>query len=385
MSHPIVLKGITWNHSRGITPLLAASQRFGELHPGVDIQWTKRSLQEFADYPLEKLTDRYDLLIIDHPWVGRAAALEAVLPLDNRLPAAFLQELRQHSVGQSYTSYEYDNHLWALPIDAATPVASYRPDLLPQPPQDWDNLLDLARTGRVVFAGIPIDLLMAFYLFCQAVGEPPFVGTEEVVSENTGLEALDLMRELASYCPKSIFGWNPIAVAEAMTTTDDFFYCPFAYGYSNYSRKGYANRTLTYSNLVYFRSQPLISTLGGTGLAISSQTTQPDWALQFAQWVCSGLVQRTLYYETGGQPGHRAAWEDPVINQHSNGFFQNTLSTLDQAFVRPRYNGYLYFQDLAGDPIRSYLMNGGDNRRVLETINALYRESQTRFNHPHDQ
>ena len=44
----IVLKGITWNHSRGITPLLAASQRFHELHPHVEIQWNKRTLQQFA-------------------------------------------------------------------------------------------------------------------------------------------------------------------------------------------------------------------------------------------------------------------------------------------------------------------------------------------------
>ena len=30
----IILNGITWGHSRGITPLLAASQRYDELHPG---------------------------------------------------------------------------------------------------------------------------------------------------------------------------------------------------------------------------------------------------------------------------------------------------------------------------------------------------------------
>jgi len=53
----IILKGITWGHSRGITPLLAVSQRFSELHPGVEINWTKRTLQEFADYPIEKLTE----------------------------------------------------------------------------------------------------------------------------------------------------------------------------------------------------------------------------------------------------------------------------------------------------------------------------------------
>src|SRR5688500_10341947 len=47
----ITLKGITWGHSRGITPLLAAAQRYSELHPEIEITWSKRTLQAFADYP----------------------------------------------------------------------------------------------------------------------------------------------------------------------------------------------------------------------------------------------------------------------------------------------------------------------------------------------
>ncbi len=58
----IILNGITWGHSRGITPLLAASQRYNELHPEVEIRWKKRTLQEFADFPIEELTKDYDLL-----------------------------------------------------------------------------------------------------------------------------------------------------------------------------------------------------------------------------------------------------------------------------------------------------------------------------------
>ena len=86
----IILNGITWNHSRGITPLLALAQRYSELHPQVEIRWKKRSLQEFADYPIEDLTSQYDLLIIDHPWVGRAAATRCVLPLEQYLPQDYL-------------------------------------------------------------------------------------------------------------------------------------------------------------------------------------------------------------------------------------------------------------------------------------------------------
>ena len=61
----VLLKGITWSHSRGYTSITAVSQRFCELNPGVSIEWEKRSLQEFADAPIENLAKAYDLLIIE--------------------------------------------------------------------------------------------------------------------------------------------------------------------------------------------------------------------------------------------------------------------------------------------------------------------------------
>src|SRR5215204_4416140 len=125
----IVLKGITWGHSRGFTPLQAYAQRFTERNPQIEIQWKKRTLQEFADFPIEKLTEQYDLLIIDHPWVGCAAATECVLPLEQHLSKEYLDDQLTNSVGYSHLSYEYNNHQWALAIDAATPAASYRADL----------------------------------------------------------------------------------------------------------------------------------------------------------------------------------------------------------------------------------------------------------------
>src|SRR5215510_13660430 len=128
----IILNGITWGHSRGITPLQAASQRYSELHPDVEIKWKKRTLQEFADFPIEKLTEEYDLLIIDHPWVGCAAATRCVLPLNEYLPVEYLNDQLKNSVGYSHLSYNYKSSQWALAIDAATPAASYRKDLLQQ-------------------------------------------------------------------------------------------------------------------------------------------------------------------------------------------------------------------------------------------------------------
>ncbi len=53
----IELTGITWNHTRGLLPMLATAQQFEETHPGITIRWEKRSLQAFADAPLSELAN----------------------------------------------------------------------------------------------------------------------------------------------------------------------------------------------------------------------------------------------------------------------------------------------------------------------------------------
>jgi multiple sugar transport system substrate-binding protein len=375
----IVLKGITWGHSRGITPLLAAAQRFSELNPNVTIQWTKRTLQEFADFPLEKLVNDYDLLIIDHPWVGCAAATNSVLPLDEYLPAAYLQNQSGNSVGDSHISYYYDNHQWALAIDAATPAASYRADLLQQHgvavPDTWDALMALAKDGKVAIPAIPIDILMNFYMFCIALGEEPFRQTNQVISKEIGVQALQTMRDLYSLIDKKLFSCNPIHVAELMSTTNDYWYCPFAYCYSNYPRLGYAKYPLTYANLVHFGKERLRSTIGGTGLAVSSFTKHKKEAVDFTAWICSEECQSTFYVQHGGQPGHLAAWTNNMANLLTGSFFHTVLPVMKNGYMRPRYNGYLHFQDHAGNPVQQYLLQGGNPETVLKEIDRIYQQS----------
>lgn len=384
----INIKGITWGHSRGYTPLVAAAQRFTELHPDITITWEKRTLQQFADYPIEELIRIYDLLIIDHPWVGTAAETNAVLPLDQYLPAEYLDDQATNSVGFSHQSYYYGGHQWALAIDAATPVASYRADLIAKAgvsiPETWDEVLDFARQGRLAVPAIPIDILMNFYMFCIAHGSRPFQSPDRVIDPATGEAALDSMRQLYSQIDKKFFAANPIAVAEAMTATDDYWYCPFAYGYSNYARDGYARNKLTYTDLVHFDSTNgaaakgaarLRSTIGGTGLAISATTKHTEKCTAFAKYVCSPETQRTLYAEHGGQPGHKSAWLSERTNRLTNNYFYSTLSTIERGYMRPRYHGYLHFQDHAGDPIRDFLVGRNDSKSTLQILETLYAQS----------
>jgi len=378
----ISLRGITWNHSRGFLPMVATAQRFSELNPHVQISWEKRSLQQFADFSIQELAERFDLLVIDHPWAGFAAKTKSIIPLDNYLSEAYLTDQQLNSVGASYESYHYDGHLWALPIDAATPVAASRPDLLAEKglklPESFEDLMVLANLGLVAFAGIPIDVLMNFYTICCSLGEDPCQSDDQVVSTETGVKALSLYRMLANKIDKENFNRNPIQVYEAMTQSDEIAYCPFAYGYANYSRKGYARKPLHFHDMISLNGKTnLRSTLGGTGLAISSKCEELTVAAAYAEYVGSPACQQTLFFESGGQPGHLSAWKNEEVNRQSHNYFSNTLPALERAFLRPRYHGSMFFQDHAGDVVRDYLMNGGSEQQVLSALNELYHKSKT--------
>ncbi|MEO8657210.1 MAG: carbohydrate ABC transporter substrate-binding protein [Bryobacteraceae bacterium] len=376
----IELTGITWNHTRGYLPMLATAQRFSELHPAIEIRWEKRSLQQFADSPIEKLAERYDLLVIDHPFAGYAATHDVLLPFDAHVPPEFLAAQMSNSVGVSHPSYTYGGHQWCLATDAATPVCGYRPDLLTQAgvqlPSDWGQLMDLARRGLVVLPAIPIDTLMNFYMMCVALGEEPFQTETAVVGETVGAEALRLLRELIHACPPDCLRRNPIATWDLLANTDQAALCPFAYGYSNYGRCGYGRHLLSYTNLVSLNGRPLRSTLGGAGVAVSSRCRNIEAAMAYCQYVASPECQSTVYFDSGGQPGHRAAWLDLEVNRRSNSFFLDTLPTLDNAYLRPRYDGYLDFQDHASPLVHRYLTENIEASRLLDTMNEIYLSSR---------
>ncbi|WP_140485374.1 ABC transporter substrate-binding protein [Flavobacterium sp. GSA192] len=373
------LKGITWNHTRGLLPMVATAQRFTELYPDVEISWEKRSLQEFADASIENLAKRFDLLVIDHPWTGFGAATNTIVPLSDHFSSEYIKDQEVNTVGKSYESYVFNNKLWALPIDAATPVAAARLDILESKglkvPETYEDLLALAKKGLVAFAGIPVDSLMTFYSFCCSLGEAPFLSQEKVISNETGIKALQMHRELAQLMDPANFNRNPIQVYEAMVNTDEIAYCPFAYGYSNYSRIGYSKNLLHFYDLVKLNDQPMISSLGGTGLAVSAFSQNLPEALKYAEFTGSSHVQQNIFADNGGQPGHLQAWKSERINQITHDYFKNTLPALERAFLRPRYSGHMYFQDHAGDLVRDYLMNGGDEVAVLEAMDALYVKS----------
>lgn len=364
------LRGMTWDHPRGYDCLEAASDAY-ERETGVSIEWDRRSLQAFADAPIDALARDYDLIVLDHPHVGLIADSACLVPLP--LP----HDAEEASIGGSLESYQWRGELWAYPIDAASQVAVSRPDLIEAPPFAWRDIVE-GRLGdtRIATPLMPVDAFDMMMTLVAGQGEVdlPFSETE-FVTEESGVSALGILKALYRLGPSEAVAWNPIHMLDAMATTNDIVYCPCLFGYINYAKPGFRQHLLEYCDLpVFCGAERSRAILGGAGIGVSAKAKSLGAAIEFAQWISSEQVQSTIYIENGGQPAHKQTWtkkgEDPLYS----GFLKGARQTLESAWMRPRAPWFLGFVDAVCETIPSFFLNDRSEEAFLRDVNALYRK-----------
>ena len=363
------LRGMTWDHPRGKAPLLALAGRSGTTGT-TTVEWSARSLQAFADHPLEELADSYDLLVLDHPHIPLAAGQELLVPLDETGHGDELDRLAAESVGASFSSYQHGDHVWALALDAAAQVSVYRPDLIADLPASWDDVLELAGEGRVLWPLKPVDAMSSFLTLAAQHGEPVCSRPGTFVRRELGLAVLDLMHRLADRVDPGCHGYNPIDVVERLATEDAWCYAPLVFGYVSYSRPGFRPHRLAYRDVPVGPRGTAGSCLGGAGIAVSAHSAERDTAVDVAFWLASAAIQRGEYYWEGGQPANAIAWEDPEVNADSLDFFAGTRATLEGASVRPRHAGWIALQEVVGDLVHAALACQLSDDACLDRLDA---------------
>lgn len=370
---PVILRGMTWDHRRAIDPLINTAAMFRRRHPDIEIEWSSRPLSGFEFTPVSELARRFDLIILDHPFMGAVAASKCLLPLDE------VAGVDKDFVGPSLATYRMNGSIWALPVDAACQVAVSRPDLMQSlgamVPADWAGLMHLGRLARRNGQWLAIGLkgvhsLMTFYTLMANLGSPCAVATEVAFADRAvASTALGLMRALLELCPPQALDWNSIALHDVMVRQDDLVFCPAVYCYATYAEAD-QRKPLRFHNLAG-PTGPGGSTIGGTGLAVSASTKAAKAAMDYVRFAASGDAQRA-FAAHHGQPAHVTAWQDPAINRTFGGCYQDTRATVEACWIRPRYDGYLAFQEKAGNLIETHLRGEIAVDPLLDALTRLH-------------
>ncbi|MEO5760606.1 MAG: extracellular solute-binding protein, partial [Mesorhizobium sp.] len=335
------LRGLAWDHRRCWGPLDASVGSYCAAHPGLEIAWDRRSLYEFGEGAIDEVLGTYDLVVFDHPFIGEIASDRLMVPFDQHLTAEQRRFFEQDSVGKSWQSYAREGSQWALPIDAACQVASFRPDLMARygdVPRSHGEVIDLGRRARKDggWLGLPLVPTDAMCLLLT-LGDPR-EDADDFMSRDKVERAIGQLRELSELSHPGSHQWNPIRCYDHMIANDDVVYVPFAFGYVNYAARGEAPK-LRFADAPTTGSAGAL--LGGAGIGVSAQSKSIQAAIDYALFLCSPDTQRGQYVSAGGQPGSLSAWRDKAVNAATGDFFADTLKTIQSSYLRPTHAGFI--------------------------------------------
>lgn len=363
MTAPSKLRGMAWDHPRAVNPLKAISAQWAN-NNNISVDWDARPLKDFEDQPLEELANTYDLVLIDYPFVGTAAASGLIVPVNDWVDADYLEDQKINSVGPSFASYTWDGRQWALAVDAACQISAVRDDLLSgsdlsELPRTWEEVVALAEKlhstpGNVAIALNPNHAYCAFLSIGLTISGEQFWPTGKTVDHDAGREALAMLKRLSGCIHPASRNVDPIAVSDLMSTTDEVIYVPLMFGYSSYARDGFRKNPLKFTDAPQGANGEYGSVLGGVGIALSARSEHREAAADLARLIASPEIQSGVYTDSGGQPGHAAAWESESVNKQTGNFFTATRETINHAFLRPRVPGHRRFQELAGELIHRF-------------------------------
>ncbi|WP_432878969.1 hypothetical protein ACQPYH_32035 [Kribbella sp. CA-245084] len=356
------LRGLTWDHPRGYRPLAEYSC------PGVEVEWDRQLLSGFESTPLMELAERYDLLVIDHPGLGAAIEAGAVLPVEDVFSAEDLAVWQSRAVQPTWESYQVDGHGWALPLDAATQACLYRPDRL-GPPTTWSEVLELSSVVLCV-AG-PHAGLMLLGMAGDRTGE-------HLLDRRRAVEALEVLRAVWSRSEQAFADLDPIGIHELLAVAGrgrEPACCPLVYSYAYYGRTTPDRVALAWSAAPRLRADDAVGngTLGGTGLAVTPRAYSKVLAVtKYVRGLLDVRTQLELVSAVGGQSATAAVWESEAVDRAWNGHYSATLGTLRTSYVRPRFDGWIGFQDELSERVRELLDSDDDPARAVDRIEEDY-------------
>lgn len=90
-------------------------------------------------------TSAFDLAFIQSTMVGELADAGAILPLDPFLERLSPEQKVDVDLNDILVPALYEGKIYGLPTDISTYFSYYRSDLIPQAPETWDEVLELAR------------------------------------------------------------------------------------------------------------------------------------------------------------------------------------------------------------------------------------------------
>ena len=378
---PLQLRGITWNHPRGILPFVESSRLYA-LSSQVLAIWEAYAWDDFRERQFKELRQRspyYDLIQFDHPWVGSYASNRWLEPLDPYISQEQRHYLESRFPRVIVDSYRWDDKLWALPVDMGAHVSFWRQDILESlsldVPRSWEEVLEAGRVlrdaGYMQPYGFANKTYQGFLFFVEILAEFGTLGDgfpHAFVSEDA-LRALELIEELGALSHHDSARWNPWDVVQAVVEEGVVIGAPSVFGYVDATfRYEHSPHIITCLVPKLEATGLQCSLLGGVGLGINHTSTHKPESFQYSLFNIQPDTCRMML-EHNGQPVVQVASHIKEIEQ----FMEALRENVEISVTRPRSPNWPQVE-LDGGELMTDLFHG---RRAVEVLREMQKAFST--------
>jgi multiple sugar transport system substrate-binding protein len=289
-----------------------------------------------------------DILGLDVIWVPEFAEAGWIREWD----AGSVDEVRSGTLDVALRTATWEDRLYAAPFNSNTQLLWYRSDLVPEPPQTWDEMLvmaqDLANRGlphTIQVQGAQYEgLTVWFNTMVESAGGSILTedGNDVALGEPAEI-ALKFMGGMARSVAadpslsNQMEDDNRLAMESGRAAFELNY--PFVYP----SMK--ANRPDLLPNFKWAQyprvvpDEPSHVTVGGTNLAVSTYSPNPDLAYEAALCLRNPEHQRINAIRGGLPPSLREVYNDPQLRAEYP-FADAIREALENASVRPQTPAY---------------------------------------------
>jgi multiple sugar transport system substrate-binding protein len=312
-----------------------------------------------------------DVIGIDVTWTAEFAEAGWI----RQLPPEIAEQVTEGTLEQTLETASYQDELWAAPLNTNTQLLWYRQDLVPEPPQTWDEMIELAEgladqglPASIQVQGAQYEGLVVWFntLLTSAGGEIVSEDGDVLIDQgDAARRATEIMQRVATArgadpsIPVSQENDGRLAM-EAGRAAFQVNY-PFVYasiitpppdgggGGTFLDDEGRPTNEDTGRRVVdefawapypaVEEGQPATVTIGGLNLAISSTSRYPELAFEAAQCLRNRDNQLRNAVEGGVPPTLAELYEDPAF-QEEYPAWEAIRDSLENASVRPLTPAY---------------------------------------------
>jgi ABC-type glycerol-3-phosphate transport system substrate-binding protein len=284
-----------------------------------------------------------DIMGMDVIWTAEFAEAEWL----KEWTGSNAEEIRRGTLRGPLETATYQNRLWAAPANTNTQLLWYRKDLVSEPAQTWDGLIEqaegLQEGGTIQVQGAQYEgVVVWFNSLVQSAGGTIIENNEETPSESWQ-RAAEIMKKLADSdaADPSISASKEDQARAAFESGDSAFQINYPFVYPS-AKEGNPE---VYKNMgwkPYPRVEagtPSKAPIGGINWGVSAYSPNPEEAFDAAACLRNEENQREAAIK-GGLPPTLSSLYDDASFKKDYPFAKEIRDSVDTGAVRPQTPAY---------------------------------------------